>query len=69
MGGKDSRNSLAVQTHPVWHDNPSGVAGVVIRPESVVIRSRDQLRHIATVTVKRKRFVNSRFLECPHYNF
>jgi len=31
---------------PVWYDNPSCVE---IRVESVVIGSRDQLRHIASV--------------------
>jgi len=45
----------------VWQDYQSGV---VIRPESVVIGSRDQLRHIATVSI-----VNSRFLERQHYDF
>jgi len=31
---------------PVWHDN---LSVLVIRPESVVIGSRDKLRHIANV--------------------
>jgi len=31
---------------PVWYDNPSEVE---IRPESGVIGSRDQLRHIAFI--------------------
>ena len=58
-----SKQWETIPLKPVWYDNPSGME---IRPESVVIGYRDQLRHIASVKLW---IVNSRFPECKHNDF
>ena len=52
----DRVHSFLVIRCPVWHDNPSDV---VIRPQSLVIGYRNQLRHIAVTRSRTSRYFES----------